>query len=273
MSQRKPRSRLAFRHAGRGLQLRSREQKLVGIGLPGLGQLNPKIQVRLENIRLRRHRLAVRRNRIVGLPQRVRDKAQVKPRHIVLRIGSRQPCAATVPPQRSRASQSAIRPASTQVELASSRTLLWRIVWLESGPVRRWIGLEEDSPEFVTRAKRKYLCRRGRRTRGLSARERACGRNTASTPTLRAAIGTRCAIAIQDTRQIFSGVRPGQLRNRFRRSRAHNLAAAIPALRAQIDHPIRGLDDLQIVLDDDNRSPCFDQTAKRRQEFADVIKM
>jgi len=27
------------------------------------------------------------------------------------------------------------------------------------------------------------------------------------------------------------------------------------------------------VLDDDNRPPCFNQTAKGRQEFADVVEM
>ena len=45
------------------------------------------------------------------------------------------------------------------------------------------------------------------------------------------------------------------------------------ALGAQIDHPIRGLDDLQIVLDHDDGAPCFNETAKGGQEFADVIEM
>ena len=54
---------------------------------------------------------------------------------------------------------------------------------------------------------------------------------------------------------------------------ANNLAAPVSALGPQIDHPVRRLDDFQIVLDDHNRSPCFNETAKCRQEFADVIKM
>ena len=80
-------------------------------------------------------------------------------------------------------------------------------------------------------------------------------------------------IPVQDTRQIFSRVRSRELRNCFWRSRAYNFAAPAAALGTQIDHPIRRLDDFQIVLDDDNRSPCFNKTAKRRQEFADVVKM
>src|SRR5450755_2554697 len=74
-------------------------------------------------------------------------------------------------------------------------------------------------------------------------------------------------------RQIFSGVGTFQLRDRLWRAGPHNLPAAIPALRPQVDHPIRSLDDLQIVLDDNDRSPCLNKTAKRRQEFADVVKM
>jgi len=54
---------------------------------------------------------------------------------------------------------------------------------------------------------------------------------------------------------------------------APHLAPAIATFGPKVDYPVRRLDDLEIVLNDDNRSPCFYQTAKSRQEFADVIKM
>ena len=80
-------------------------------------------------------------------------------------------------------------------------------------------------------------------------------------------------IFVQKTRQIFSGIRAGQLRDRFRRTGAYNLSAAIPALRSQINYPIGRFDDLKVVLDHHDRSPCINKTAKGGQEFADVVKM
>jgi hypothetical protein len=55
----------------------------------------------------------------------------------------------------------------------------------------------------------------------------------------------------------------GQLGNRFRGARSNDVASALSALRAEIDYPICGLDDFQIVLDDENRSSRVDQAPKR----------
>src|SRR5208337_196536 len=87
------------------------------------------------------------------------------------------------------------------------------------------------------------------------------------------AMGTRGTITVQHTRQILSRVRARQPGDVFRRPGPHNLAAAASAFRPQVDNPVRRLNHFQIVLDDHNRSACFNQTAKRRQKLADVVKM
>jgi hypothetical protein len=51
-----------------------------------LRQLQPQIQIRLEDIRLRRHRLAIRRNRFLHFPQPIFRESQIEPRDIVCRI-------------------------------------------------------------------------------------------------------------------------------------------------------------------------------------------
>src|SRR5215469_16357233 len=86
-------------------------------------------------------------------------------------------------------------------------------------------------------------------------------------------MGSRSSIAVQDTGQVLSRIRACQLGDGLRRPRAYDLAAAISAFWPEIDDPVRRLDDLQIVLDDHDRSPCINQTAKGRQKFADVVKM
>src|SRR4029077_1354619 len=56
-------------------------------------------------------------------------------------------------------------------------------------------------------------------------------------------------------------------------SYTHDVSATSSPFRTQIHYPVGGLYHLEIVLDDHNRSPCINQTAKGGQEFADVIEM
>jgi len=49
--------------------------------------------------------------------------------------------------------------------------------------------------------------------------------------------------------------------------------AAGAAFGSQIDHPIGGLDDLQVVLDDDHGVAQLHQSVQEAQQFADVIEM
>ncbi len=53
----------------------------------------------------------------------------------------------------------------------------------------------------------------------------------------------------------------------------HHLAAARAAFRTEIDHPVRRLDDVEVVLDDQDRSARLDQPAECRQQLADVIEV
>ena len=65
------------------------------------------------------------------------------------------------------------------------------------------------------------------------------------------------SISIQDLRQELSGVRIRQLGDDLWRAGADHVSAPLAALRAQINHPVCCLDDFQIVLDHQNRAPCF----------------
>src|ERR1700745_4247122 len=66
------------------------------------------------------------------------------------------------------------------------------------------------------------------------------------------AIGTGSSVPVQHRRQIFSSIGIGKLRNRLGSCCAHDIAAPLAALGPQIDHPIRRLDDFEIVLDHDD---------------------
>src|SRR6266849_3398524 len=72
-------------------------------------------------------------------------------------------------------------------------------------------------------------------------------------------------ITVQDTRQVAAGMRLRIPRCLFRRSCCDYLAAAVAAFRPQIDQPVRGLNDVQVVLDDQERCAAFEQLAERAQ--------
>ena len=46
-----------------------------------------------------------------------------------------------------------------------------------------------------------------------------------------------------------------------------------PPSGPQIDDEVGGLDDVQIVLDDDQRVPCLEQLSERRQQLGDVVEV
>src|SRR5665213_1330297 len=62
-------------------------------------------------------------------------------------------------------------------------------------------------------------------------------------------------------------------RHLLRRSGGHNFSARCAALRTEINHPVRRLDDVQIVLDHHKGSASVNQFAKRRQQFLYVVEM
>ena len=59
--------------------------------------------------------------------------------------------------------------------------------------------------------------------------------------------------ALQQPRQIPPGMTFRVRRNVFRRAHAHHHAAARAALGTHVDQPVGGFDDVEVVLDHDNR--------------------
>ena len=45
----------------------------------------------------------------------------------------------------------------------------------------------------------------------------------------------------------------------LRRPGRDEVAALVAALRAEVDHPVRGLDDVEVVLDDDDGVAALDE--------------
>lgn len=60
-------------------------------------------------------------------------------------------------------------------------------------------------------------------------------------------------------------------RHVFRSVLGNHPAATGPALRAHVDHPVRRLDDIEVVLDDDDRVPRVDESMQYGQQPADVV--
>ena len=53
----------------------------------------------------------------------------------------------------------------------------------------------------------------------------------------------------------------------------HDLAAAESAFRAQVDDPVGGLDDIEIVLDDDDGVAMIAQALQYGQQLRDIVEM
>src|SRR2546430_2022486 len=54
---------------------------------------------------------------------------------------------------------------------------------------------------------------------------------------------------------------------------AHQLAAGVAAFRAQVEDPVGGADDVEVVLDHHQRVPRLEQLAERAQELGDVVEV
>ena len=69
------------------------------------------------------------------------------------------------------------------------------------------------------------------------------------------------------------GVRPLTLDDCRGRTCDNNVPSFVPAFRAEVYDPVRALDDIQIVLDDDDRPARLNQLPERREQLVDVIKV
>ena len=63
------------------------------------------------------------------------------------------------------------------------------------------------------------------------------------------------------------------LRDVLGRARGHDLAAAVAAFGAEVDDPVGGLDDLEIVLDHDHGVALVDQLVQHLQQLRDVVEV
>ena len=59
----------------------------------------------------------------------------------------------------------------------------------------------------------------------------------------------------------------------FRCARNDDLSARLTSLRAQVDHVVRRLDHIRLVLDDDHRIALLDQLIEHAQELFDICEV
>src|SRR2546428_775617 len=69
--------------------------------------------------------------------------------------------------------------------------------------------------------------------------------------------------------QVAPGERAPHARHRLRRALGDDLAARFPTLGAEIDHVVRGLDHVEVVLDDDDRVPRVHEAVQDLEETLD----
>ena len=65
----------------------------------------------------------------------------------------------------------------------------------------------------------------------------------------------------------------GDFRHVLWRPAATNLSAFLAGVRAEVDDPVGAFDDLEIVLDDDDRVACIDQALEQPEQQRDVVEM
>jgi hypothetical protein len=77
----------------------------------------------------------------------------------------------------------------------------------------------------------------------------------------------------QDGAQEATGMAFGRGRHILRRALRHDAATALATLGAEVEHPIGGLDDLQIMLDHQHGIALVDQGMEHFEQLADVFEM
>ena len=59
----------------------------------------------------------------------------------------------------------------------------------------------------------------------------------------------------------------------FRRAFGDQQATGVAAFGAEVDQPVAGTDDVEVVFNDDERVAVFQQAAHGAHEFGDVVKV
>src|SRR6266853_1013649 len=78
---------------------------------------------------------------------------------------------------------------------------------------------------------------------------------------------------VEHAREEIPRVRVRVSRDLLRCSRGDNAPALRPAFRTEVDYPVGGFDDVEVVLDDENGCPAVDQLAERGEELLNVVEV
>ena len=78
---------------------------------------------------------------------------------------------------------------------------------------------------------------------------------------------------LQEVFQKLASVGFGILRESLGRAGTDESPPALPALGSKIDQPVRGFDDIEVMLDHDYRVALVPQAMQHTQQLADVVKM
>src|ERR1700677_3419474 len=91
--------------------------------------------------------------------------------------------------------------------------------------------------------------------------------------------GGSCPFALETARrcqrgaQIMTGIRSFVGRHLFGWAAGNDAPAVIAALGPQVHHPVRGLDDIEIVLDHDDRIALIAQALQHYEQLRDIGEM
>src|SRR6185369_2186830 len=79
--------------------------------------------------------------------------------------------------------------------------------------------------------------------------------------------------ASEDAAEVAARVALGALRDLLRRALRDDAAALVARLGTEIDHAVGGLDDVDVVLDDDDAVSGLDETPQHVEQLPDVVEM
>ena len=79
--------------------------------------------------------------------------------------------------------------------------------------------------------------------------------------------GIAAALELKNVRKPLAGVRMEIRGNLFRCAFGNDVAATFTALGAEIDDPVGALDDVEVVLDDDERAATVNELAEGGQQL------
>src|SRR5476651_674281 len=78
---------------------------------------------------------------------------------------------------------------------------------------------------------------------------------------------------LEDRLQEAPGEALGYVADILGRALRDDASTAVASLGAQVDHPVRGLDDVEVVLDHDHRVAMVAQPVQHREQQVDVVEM